>query len=233
MKKLITAILIFLTYSSNAQDINAVLAKAKQKIETVNDYEASGVMKTNVAFLKVPIAKIKIYFKKPNKLKVKSEKGVSFIPKGAVSINLNNLTGNDKFKVIDAGTEVIKGTTVRVATLLPLDKAGDIILSTVYIDDAKSLIVRAETTTRDNGTYQLEMTYGTYAQYGLPDKLIFSFNAKDYKLPKGVTFDFDDGAAPKTPTEKDPEKRKKGKAELTFKSYTINKGVDDAIFTSK
>jgi hypothetical protein len=233
MKYFIFFISIICSLSLKAQDINTVLAKAKQKIETVNDYEASGVMKTNVAFLKVPIAKIKIYFKKTNKLKVKSEKGVSFIPKGAVSINLNNLTGNDKFKVIDAGTEVIKGVTVRVATLLPLDKAGDIILSTVYIDDAKSLIVKAETTTRDNGTYQLEMTYGNYAQYGLPDKLIFSFNAKDYKLPKGVTFDFDDGAAPKTPTEKDPEKRKKGKAELTFKSYTINKGVDDAIFTSK
>ena len=33
--------------------------------------------------------------------------------------------------------------------------------------------------------------------YGLPDKVIFSFNTKDYKLPKGVTFDYDDGAKKK------------------------------------
>ena len=33
----------------------------------------------------------------------------------------------------------------------------------------------------------LEMTYGKYAEYGLADKVIFSFNTKDYKLPKGVT----------------------------------------------
>ena len=35
------------------------------------------------------------------------------------------------------------------------------------------LIRRAKTTTRDNGTYELEMTYGAYGAYGLPDKIIF------------------------------------------------------------
>jgi hypothetical protein len=62
----------------------------------------------------------------------------------------------------------------------------------------------------------------------LPDKIIFSSNAKDYKLPKGVTFDFDDGTAP-PPAPKDPLKGKKGRAEITFKNYVINKGVTDAI----
>jgi hypothetical protein len=31
---------------------------------------------------------------------------------------------------------------------------------------------------------KLEMSYGKYIAYGLPDKVIFSFNTKDYKLPK-------------------------------------------------
>ncbi len=135
MKKLITALFITCTISANAQtEINALLNKAKAKIESVNDYEAAGVMKTNVAFLKVPIAKVKIYFAKPNKLKVKSEKGISFIPKGAVSINLNNLTGSNKFTVIDAGTDKINGAIVRVAKLLPQDENSDVVLSTVFID---------------------------------------------------------------------------------------------------
>jgi hypothetical protein len=103
----------------------------------------------------------------------------------------------------------------------------------VYIDEKNSLIKKAETTTKDNGTYELEMTYSTYASYGLPDKIIFSFNAKDYKLPKGVTFDFDDGVAPPPPPKNDPLKGKKGRAEITFKNYVINKGVSDAIFTAK
>ncbi len=228
MKKIsIITILLFSIKASAQQDINALLAKAKATIESVNDYKASGRMKTNVAFLKVPIATVSVYFKKPNKLKVKSEKGISFIPKGAVSINLTNLTGTNKFTVIDAGTDKINGQTVRVAKLLPQDDNSDVVLSTVYIDEANSLIKKAKTTTKDNGTYELEMTYGKYAAYGLPDKIIFSFNAKDYKLPKGITFDFDDGATP-TPTDK--LKGKKGRAEITFSNYIVNKGVDDAIF---
>ena len=233
MKKLLTLALIFCVFTAKAQqEINALLAKAKVKLESVNDYEATGKLKTNVLFLKVPVAKIKIYFKKPNRLKLKSESGISFIPKGAVSLNLNNLTGSNKFTVIDAGTENIKGQVLRVAKLLPTDDNSDVVLSTVYIEEATMLIKKAKTTTRDNGTYELEMTYSSYAAYGLPDKIIFSFNAKDYKLPKGVTFDFDDGTAP-PPAPKDPLKGKKGRAEITFKNYVINKGVSDAVFTAK
>ena len=88
-----------------AQDITEVVNKARAKIETVNDYEASGRMKTNVIFLKVPVANVKIYFKKPNRLKVKSEKGISFIPKGAVSINMNSILSGNDFTIIDAGEE--------------------------------------------------------------------------------------------------------------------------------
>jgi outer membrane lipoprotein-sorting protein len=232
MKKILTLLAIIISHICVAQtDINIVLNKAKAKIESVNDYEAKGVMKTNVAFLKVPVAKVKIFFKKPNKLKLKSESGISFIPKGAVSINLNNLTGDNKFTVLDAGTEKIAGVLVRVAKLIPQDDNSDVVLSTVYIDEATFLIKKAKTTTKDNGTYELEMTYGEHAAFGLPSKIVFSFNAKDYKLPKGVTFDFDDGKAPAAP--KDPLKGKKGKAEIVFSNYIINKGVDDAVFTGK
>ena len=228
MKKISIIFILFCSINATAQqNINLLLAKAKAIIESVNDYKASGRMKTNVAFLKVPIATVSVYFKKPNKIKVKSEKGISFIPKGAVSINLTNLTGTNKFTVIDAGIDKINGKIVRVAKLLPQDDNSDVVLSTVYIDEANSLIKKAKTTTKDNGTYELEMTYGKYAAYGLPDKIIFSFNAKDYKLPKGITFDFDDGVTP-TPTDK--LKGKKGRAEITFSNYVVNKGVDDAIF---
>ena len=228
MKKISIIFFLFCSIKATAQqDINLLLAKAKATIESVNDYKATGRMKTNVAFLKVPIANVSVYFKKPNKLKVKSEKGISFIPKGAVSINLTNLTGTNKFTVIDAGTDKIAGKIVRVAKLLPTDDNSDVVLSTVYIDEVTSLIKKAKTTTKDNGTYELEMTYGKYAALGLPDKIIFSFNAKDYKLPKGITFDFDDGvAAPAA----DKLKGKKGRAEITFSNYVVNKGVEDALF---
>ena len=227
MKIFIAFLFSFYSFSAAAQDINNVLQKAKAKMETVNSYEATGIMKTNVAFLKVPVANVKVYFKKPGKLKIKSEKGISFVPKGAVSINMSNMIGTGKFTVIDAGTEKINGVPVRIAKLLPDDDNSDIVLSTVYIDETNSLIRKAKTTTKENGTYEVEMTYGKYAAYGLPDRIIFSFNTKDYKLPKGMTFDFDDGTAPLA---KEKLKNRKGRAEISFKNYEINKGLSDAVF---
>ena len=116
--------------------------------------------------------------------------------------------------------------SVKVVKLLPEDDNADVVLSTLYIDETNLVIRRAKTTTRDNGTYELEMSYGSYTSYGLPDKIIFSFNTKDYKMPKGVTFDFDDG----TNAGKPAEKTKSGKAEIIFNSYSINKGVADTMF---
>ena len=211
-----------------AQDVNALVQKVRAKIEKVNDYEASGKMKTNVTFLKIPIATVKIYFKKPNRLKIKNEKGISFVPKGAVNINLNSIISGGKFTALDAGTDKIGGVAVRVVKLLPEDDNADVVLSTLYIDESSLVILKAKTTTRENGSYELDMSYGKFTDYGLPDKIIFSFNTKDYKLPKGVTFDFDDGSEVKKTEDK--AKAKKGRAEISISSYIINKGIADSIF---
>ncbi len=224
----IVVIISFGTLSSYAQTADELVKKVKAKLDKVTDYEASGKLKTNVTFLKVPVATIKLYYKKPNKMKIKSEKGLSFVPKGAVNINMGNTIGSGKYTAIDAGTVKLNGSDVKLITLLPEDNA-DVVLSKLYIDPINFVIKKAITTTKDNGTYELEMTYGKYIEYGLPDKVVFSFNTKDYKLPKGVTFDFDDGTEKKK-TESDKEKAKKGKAEISFSSYIVNKGVTEEIF---
>lgn len=230
MKGCLPVFLLFATIQGQAQeDVNVLIKKVSAKIDQVNNYEASGKMKTNVTFLKVPESVVKIYFKKPKQLKIKNEKGISFVPKGAVSINLSNIINGGKYTALDAGKDKIGGMVVRVVKLLPEDDNADVVLSTVYIDEANLVIMKAKTTTRENGSYQLEITYGKYIAYGLPDKIIFTFNTKDYKLPKGVTFDFDDGTAAKKTTPGNLNKNQ-GMAEILFNSYIINKGVPDSVF---
>jgi len=225
MKIFLTAVFCLGVLLANAQDADALIKKVKAKIDLVNNYEAAGTMKTNVTFLKVPEAQVKIYFKKPNQLRIKNEKGISFVPKGAVSINLTSIVSGNQYTAIDAGYDNVGAVKTKVIKLLPTDDNADVVLSTLYIDETNLVILKAKTTTRLNGSYQLDMAYGKYTAYGLPDKLTFTFNTKDYKLPKGVTFDFDDGT-----NNKPAEKNKTGKAEITFSSYIINKGVADSVF---
>ena len=228
MKKIIILVLFLgATLLLKAQTAEEVIAKVKAKLEKVNDYEAKGKMKTNVIFIKAPIANVKVYYKKPNKLRINNESGISFIPKGSMNINLNNIFINTEgFDLIDMGKE--DKTAFRIIKLLPKDENSDVVLSTVYVDEQQLLIRKAKTTTKENGTYELEMTYGKYAAWGLADKVNFQFNTKDYKLPKGITFDYDDGSKKKTPSDK--LKNKKGQVEIVYSNYIINRGVSDTVF---
>jgi len=222
---LFAAALATIPAAAPAQEAALLVQQVRAKLDKVNDYEAAGTMKTDVSFLKVPAAAVKVYFRKPDKLKIKNETGVSLVPKGSVSISLNNLLAG-KYQVIDGGADNVSGVAVKIVKLLPLDDNGEVVLSTLYIDVARQLIVKAKTTTRQNGTNELEMTYGKYTAWALPDKLVFTFNAQEYKLPKGVTFDYDDGSAKKKPV----TGNQRGKIEISYSSYTINKGVADAVF---
>ena len=90
-KILLSNIFLLSIFSAFPQDVPSLIQKVKSKIEQVNSYEADGTMKTNVSFLKVPQARVRIYFKKPDKLKIKNENGISLIPKSILGIGLNSL----------------------------------------------------------------------------------------------------------------------------------------------
>lgn len=231
MKKIFGNLFILLLVSSmslKAQEVNSILAAVKTKMSKVTQYEATGEMKTKVVFLKLPVATVKLYYKKPDKFKLKSEKGISFMPKGSVNFNLNTLFNDDEYTAIDAGSEKIDNIQTRVIKLLPIDDNSDWVLSTFYIDPANSLILKSKTTTKENGTYELKMKYGTYADFGLPDEISFLFNTKDYKLPKGVTFDFDDRSG--QPASSKNNQPKKGEVNIKLSKYQINKSIPESIF---
>lgn len=226
--KLFVLLFIFVSTQpiANCQDAMTLVKQIKAKLDKVNDYRATGKMKTDVVFLKVPVAAVNIYFKKPNKFRISKAKGISIMPKGGVSINMQNVLTDNNFVALEAGNSNINGTLVKIIKLLPIDESGDVVLTTLYIDPATQLVRKATTTTKENGTYDVEMNYGKFADYALPDKIVFSFNTKDYKLPKGVTLEFDDGERLDTNKLKD----KKGRVEISFQTYEINKGIQDSFF---
>ena len=228
MKKAGTIILFIVSYFFTfAQTEADLVKKVKAKLDKVNDYQAEGKMKIDVSFIKAPQGKVKVYFKKPDKFKIKKEGGISILPKGGVSINLNSIVSTSNYAIVPAGESIIDGIKVKVVKLLPLDENSDVVLTTLYIDETNLLIRKSSITTRENGTYQMEMSYGKYIDWGLPDKVVFSFNTRDYKLPKGVTFEYDSGNKPKN---EEVLKNKKGKVEISYTNYSINKGIDDRIF---
>jgi len=229
MKKisiLLFCIVLLQTTKAIAQG-DPLIEKVAQKLATVNDYVAEGIMKTDVSFIKASLGKVKVYFKKPNLLKVRKEGGISLLPKGGVSLSINTLLNTKQYTAIQAGTQVVKGKSLSVIKLIPNDDQLDWVIATLWIDPVEALVYKTATTTKENGSYEISMEYGAYAQYGLASKIIFSFNTKDYKLPNGITLEFGDDE----PVSKQQLlKNKKGSIEIRYIRYTINKGIPPHIF---
>jgi hypothetical protein len=209
-----------------AQDPTALMNDIRKKMEKIADYEAEARFKTEIPFLKVPDATVRIYYKRPDKVRIKNQHGISLVPRETTSISLYQVL-HSPGQALDAGKDVIRGIPVRIIKLLPLDENGDLILSTFYVDPDRLLILKAKTTSRRNGTNEVEMYYGKFLATGLPDKIIFTFNSQEFKLPKGVTFDYDDGSTRK---KQEVTGNQQGKIEITYLDYSINKGIPDSLF---
>ncbi len=219
-------LLLYAIAPLNAQtDAEKLLERVKAKLAAVTDYQAEGVMKTDVSFMKVPESKVTVLYKKPDRFKIKKDNGISIVPKGGVNINIGTLFANNNYTAVPAGTGKVGDVAVSIIKLLPLDEKSDVVVSTLYIDEKEALVRKAIITTRENGTYEMELTYGKYAAQGLPDKVSFLFATKDYKLPKGITFYYDAGEKPRNAGNTE----QKGKIEITYSRYIINKGIDDAL----
>jgi outer membrane lipoprotein-sorting protein len=226
MKVFLSFLLSFFAATSFAQTEEALLQKVKAKLEKVTDYEATGKLKLDVSFINAQESDVTIYFKRPNKFKVKKTGGISILPKGGVSVNTASLLPPSGYQTISGGKAIVDGVTTTVVKLIPTDEASDVVLSTLYIDEKDAVIRKAVVTTKESGTYDVQMTYGKYVAWGLADKVVFSFNTKDYKLPKGITFEYDKGGS----KAEDKNKSKKGTVTITYTGYTINKGVSEKVF---
>lgn len=226
---LFTFLSLFLFSNAYAQDEMQLIKKVKAKLDKVSSYKAKGKMKIDVSFVNAPVSDVNVLYKKPNKFRIKKVNGISILPKGGFSMNLNSLFGTDNYKAVGAGTKEVKGVTTKAVMLLPMDEKSDVVLMTLYIDEKNALIRKSSVTTRENGSYEMEMDYGKYSAYGLPDKVLFTFSTKDYKLPKGITMEYEKGAAKK----EDKNKNNKGSVEITYSSYEINKGIADSEFAEE
>jgi hypothetical protein len=170
---------------------------------------------------------VTVYYKKPNRFKVKKAGGISILPKGGVSVNVASLLTGGSYQTVPGGASVVDGKPTTIIKLIPTDEASEVVLSVLHVDEKEAVIRRAIVTTKESGTYEILLNYGAYTAWGLPDKVVFTFNTKDYKLPKGITFEYEKGGEKKA---EEKAKAKKGKVEIAYSAYVINKGVDEKNF---
>ncbi len=217
-----------LSSTAKATDANKLFDSLRRKILVVKDYTAEVKMKINVRYMRIPQLAGTLYFKSPDKMRLERHGGLSILPKKNINLSLRTLIPTGNVTVIDAGNAVIGTKNTRIIKVIPEDDKSDIILAKIWIDEKSMVALRTETTSRTGGTMTMDLEYGNYTNYGLPDKVLLTLDVKDFKVPKGVTMDYIETGDEK---QENDGKQKKGTIQITYLKYMVNTGINDNVFT--
>jgi outer membrane lipoprotein-sorting protein len=224
MKSVLLFVFILSGVLGFGQTAEEILKGVIDKIDLVEDYQADVQIKAAIPFIKVPIAKAKIYFKQKDKFKVES-KGIAILPKQGMSDLTGFLSNEKKYSAVLGEAKTINEHKTRLISILPSEENSEIILAKVYVSASESLIYRTVLTTKSSGTVTIDYEYNLNKKFGLPNKMTFTVDIKKFKMPKSVASDIRNNEKKKK--YKDNEK---GTIILTFSNYLVNKGISDEVF---
>ena len=233
MKKLIVMFLIMsVNLFGQQKDADKILKDVIRKFDKVEDYQADISLKLDISFAKIPDTKAKIYFKKPDKVKIDS-KGFAIVPRQSINFSPASLLKGD-YTAIYVKTETVDNNKLDVIKIIPNSDSTDIILSTLWIDENQSLIRKVVTNGKKSGTTTIEMSYDN-PSYSLPSKIVFNFNVSDVDVPQQMQQQ--QPMQQQNQNQNDARHRGfrsiSGKVIVTYSNYKINQGIPDSIFEDK
>ncbi|NUN07654.1 MAG: hypothetical protein HUU54_00585 [Ignavibacteriaceae bacterium] len=230
MLKFILSLILFTSIITVPQtkDPDEILDRVKDRFKKVKDYEVDVKIKIDVDFLKVPENKAKILFKQPDKIRIKSDgfallpkKGLNFSPVSLLSTNFTSFYERD---------EIIDGNNTAVIKVIPLGESPEIVLSTIWVDRKSFVIRRVESTTKLEGTFNINLAYDQkmISDFPLPSSMIFTFDISKVAIPRGFTGDVSNERQLKK-----KNRMTKGTVNIYYSDYKINKGISDKEFMEK
>jgi hypothetical protein len=212
--------------AASLPDMQPSLDSLKNKLNRVNNYSADVSISLNVSFIRIPVRSAKVYYKKPDKVRIKSKDFV-MLPKKGINFQLQDLL-NKPYTAVWIRREKRKGQMCEVIKLIPLNDNPEVIVATLWLDRRNSRLMALDANTRENGSFSIGFGYTeTPDAYDLPRLLQFTFEVNKMSLPMGITGEFDVDERSRKPD--GPEK-----ATLTLKysNFLINKGIDDSVFST-
>jgi len=231
MIKQILLLILILSSSIFPQVKNpeTILEKVKSEFEKIEDYQVDVKIKVDVYFLKMPDRQAKIFYKKPDKFNIESE-GFALLPKEGFSFSPLSLL-NSKYTSFYERDDTIKGIVTSVIKVIPLEGSSDVILSTLWIDTKRNIIMEIESSRKPTGNYSIDFDYlKTSEGFYLPSSMVFSFSIDKSVMPRGFEIETDSETRK---TVSDSTKTKKGTVYLDYSNYIVNKGIPDEVFNKK
>jgi hypothetical protein len=223
-------VFLFLSINTLAQeDAKSLIRSLNKKFSLLNDYQANIAMHFQIPGVKMNDMKGKVFFKQPNKFKIKA-KGIFFMPKQNPMQNINAmLSDTASYTTVISGYEDVQGRKCAIINIIPLKSENELILGKFWVDILDPLIHKSQITTKNNGTLESYNQYGKYSAYLLPDKITVKVEVNKIKVPKMMAVDLNKKANAKS----DSNQKETGVIEMTFSDFKLNSRFSDEVFTNE
>lgn len=245
MKKYDYIFFIFLFTSIKAQntDLDIVKSNIITQFSKIEDYQVDINIKINMTGFRMPKKKIKMFFKKPDKLSIKTN-GFAIIPKTGINNNPNEL-----FKMFNYINEVnrtirdnkqfyfISGIVNQDSIDMPIKnfKSEESNVKMSLLIDAKEWIITEVDIFLDKEkTFSIRTDYININNIMVPEKTKLIIGIKEISRIKNnfnsdLLFNSDNDLAKSSGFNLKNDEFK-GEISMKFSNYIINQGIDDQIF---
>ena len=218
-------------------DVEMVVDKTQKQFEKAFDYQVTMKIELKVPGFRMPKKKYKVFFKQPNKLKIKS-RGFGMLPKTGIFTspkdnfdNLKNMrlisTNNNNGQVYIKGEVIIDSLKLKMPN--EYAKLGFRPTVTVKIDTNNWVINNIIT---ELDTLKLVEITNTYKKvddnYVMPSASTVQYFIKDAKLSGWLKKDIT-SIVGQNPLEQKSD-MVEGKISIVYEDYIINRGIKDKVF---
>ena len=245
MKKYYYIFFIFLFTSIKSQntDLDIIKNNIITQFSKIEDYEVDINIKINMTGFRMPKKKIKMFFKKPDKLSIKTN-GFAIIPKTGINNNPNEL-----FKMFNYINEVnrtirdnrqfyfISGIVNQDSIDMPIKNfksEGSNVKMSLLIDAKEWIITEVDIFLDKEKTFSIRTDYISINNIMVPEETKLIIGIKEISRIKNnfnsdLLFNSDNDLVKASGFNlKNDELR--GEIIMKFSNYIINQGIDDQIF---
>ena len=236
-------IFLFTSIKSQNTDLDIIKSNILTQFSKIEDYQVDINIKINMTGFRMPKKKIKMFFKKPDKLSIKTN-GFAIIPKTGINNNPNEL-----FKMFNYINEVnrtirdnkqfyfISGIVNQDSIDMPIKnfKSEESNVKMSLLIDAKAWVITEVDIFLDKEkTFSIRTDYISINNIMVPEETKLIIGIKEISRIKNnfnsdLLFNSDNDLAKASGFNlKNDEFR--GEISMKFSNYIINQGIDDQIF---
>jgi outer membrane lipoprotein-sorting protein len=222
---LISAMMLILFSSaiqSQQVDPQSILNRLLEIQNQIDDYEAQVEIDVDIEFIKMPVKTARVIYKKPDKMRFRSDEFLMLPKRGLSQSTINNLLESD-YNAVYIGLEYIESEPYHHIKVIPYS-SKEIVLASLWVDTTTFLVRRMQNFTKSRGNYLVDISY--YDEIDLPSELKITFEAKEFNIP----LDFINRTIEIDKDKMKSQEVKTGYIYLRFSDYRINQGLDEAMF---